>query len=113
MNESANEETQIAWTAITRHQEVYGSDGEKVGVVDEVLGTGETGIFHGLVVRSHHFGHPVQVLAQDVGEITDRKITLKLDTPAFQELPPYVEEDSFTLGITGMFRKRPNWRREE
>jgi hypothetical protein len=106
------EEIPIAWTAIGQHVEVFASDGAKVGVVDEVLGTGPTGIFHGIVVkREGSHGH-VTVLGQDVDVITNKRITLKIDGATFDKLPPYVEEESFRIGLSGLFRKRPNWKRE-
>jgi hypothetical protein len=103
----------IAWTAIAEHQGVVSSDGHKVGTVGEVLGTGEVGIFHGLAVRTHLFSHEVEVPAEDVGRITANQVALKIDVDAFKELPRYEEERSYTLGISGLFRKRPSWREDD
>jgi sporulation protein YlmC with PRC-barrel domain len=103
----------IAWTAIVQHEEVVASDGEKVGTVGDVLGTGETGIFHGLAVRTHHFQHEVEVPADSVESITESRIILNIDTDAFKALPQYKDEPSFTLGITGLFRHKPGWREDE
>jgi len=102
-------ERPVAWTAIEREEPVFSQEGEQVGHVAEVLGTGDVGIFHGIVVKPHVVGHHIAVLAQDVGEITNRRVTLKIGRSAFETLPPYVEEQTFTLGIRGLFRHRPGW----
>ncbi len=104
-----NGEFPVAWTAIPQNLDVLASGGEKVGTVSEVLGTGNVGIFHGLAVHTHFLQHPVMVPAADVDEITNKKVTLKLDTASFSELEMYVPEAVFTLGIKGLFRHRPGW----
>jgi hypothetical protein len=106
-------ENQIAWTAIVQDEEVIASDRQKVGTVSDVLGTGETGIFHGLAVHTQIFHHPVEVPAAAVDSITESRITLNIDSEAFKALPKYEDEPSFTLGITGLFRHRPGWRDDE
>jgi hypothetical protein len=111
--ESRRPDDPIAWTAITQHEEVVASDGGKLGTVADVLGTGETGIFHGLAVHTHLFQHPVEVPADTVDSITESRITLKIDSEAFKALPKYDEEPSYTLGISGLFRHRPGWREDE
>lgn len=100
--------------AIRQDQEVDAADGEKIGVVHEVLGSPATDIFHGIVVRPHaHLRHhQFAVLAGDIETITNRRVTLKLDSQAVAGLPPYAEEESFSLGITGLFRRRPGWKEE-
>lgn len=109
----ADEEIPVAWTAIPMHEEVVDSRGEKVGTVEEVLGTGPTGIFHGLVVRTHLLQDPVEVPARIVESITNRRVTLSTDRAAFEGLPSYVEHDSFHLGIVGLFRHHLGWKEEK
>ena len=99
----------IAWTAIGQHEDVFSSDGERVGRIEEVLGTGEVGIFHGIVVKPHRFEHSVAVLAQDVDQITRSRVTLKVAKADVDALPAYVEEHIFSLGVKGIFRHRPGW----
>ena len=114
MTEPPNDdEPPIAWTAIQQHEDVLDANEEKLGTIEEVLGTGETGVFHGIVVRTSLLGHPVSVPASSVGRITSRSVCLTIDKNAFTELPPYQEEKSFSLGIKGVFRHRPGWVAEE
>jgi hypothetical protein len=98
-----------AWTAITEREPVLASDGQKLGEIEEVLGTGETGVFHGIVVKPGLLKDPISVPAVSVGEITNRSITLTIGQAEFDALPPHVEEESFRLGIQGLFRHRPGW----
>ena len=102
----------IAWTAICEHSPVFASNGDQVGIVAEVLGTEDGGIFHGLAVRHHRLEHAVEVPAASVGEITDDRVTLTITTQAFEDLPPYEEEKAFRLGMKGLFRHRPGWVRD-
>ncbi|HEV3309528.1 MAG TPA: PRC-barrel domain-containing protein [Chloroflexota bacterium] len=102
-------ERSIAWIAITEREPVLARDGEKLGEVEEVLGTGETGIFHGIVVKPGILRDPISVPATAVRSITSRKVTLTVGKPEFEALPPHVEEESFRLGIRGLFRHHPGW----
>ena len=106
-------ERSIAWTAVQQHEDVLDANGEKLGTIEEVLGTGEIGVFHGIVVRTSLLGHSVSVPASSVGLITNRRVCLTINKDAFTELPPYEEEKSFSLGIKGIFRHRPGWVAEE
>ena len=40
----------VSWLLVEPGWAVYGPGGDEVGKVDEVLGDGQSGIFHGLVV---------------------------------------------------------------
>ncbi|HZT95894.1 MAG TPA: DUF2171 domain-containing protein [Chloroflexota bacterium] len=108
-NAGDEEEMPIAWTAIRQHEEVVTSDGEMVGTVSEVMGTGNVGIFHGLAVQTHLVHYPVSVPATNVASITNREVTLNIDQAQFRELEPFVPEESFKLGIKGLFFHRLGW----
>jgi rRNA processing protein Gar1 len=66
----SDEPDPVAWLLVEPGWKVVDANGEKVGKVDEVLGDGQTGIFHGLVVNGE------EVLAERVAEIREGEIRL-------------------------------------
>jgi rRNA processing protein Gar1 len=60
----------VSWLLIEPGWPVLDSAGEQVGKVDEVLGDGQSGIFHGLVVDGD------EILAERVAEIREGEIQL-------------------------------------
>ena len=60
----------VSWLLIEPGWTVYDPAGKKIGRVDEVLGDGQSGIFHGLVVDGD------EVLAERVAEIREGEIHL-------------------------------------
>jgi rRNA processing protein Gar1 len=60
----------VSWLLIERGWPVLDGEGKEVGKVDEVLGDGQSGIFHGLVVDGD------EVLAERVAEIREGEIHL-------------------------------------
>jgi hypothetical protein len=106
--EPGNEEP-IAWPAILADTLVYASDGQEVGAVSEVLGSQEEDIFHGIVIRTGAFAHETMIPAQHVARITTRRIDVDLSPDEIRSLPPYAEEETYRLGITGIIRKHVGW----
>lgn len=102
-----DDERPLAWTAILEHTPVYASDGQQIGVVDEVLGAED--IFHGVVVRGGPVGHEILLLADHVSTITNRRVNTNLSPEDIRSLPPYQPEESFKLGVVGRFRKHLGW----
>jgi hypothetical protein len=60
----------VSWLLIEPGWPVLDRDGKRVGKVDEVLGDGQSGIFHGLMVDGD------EVLADRVAEIREGEIHL-------------------------------------
>jgi rRNA processing protein Gar1 len=60
----------VSWLLIEPGWTVFDRDENKVGRVDEVLGDGQSGIFHGLVVDGD------EILAERVAEIREGEIHL-------------------------------------
>jgi hypothetical protein len=102
-----SEEIPVAWTAILESTPVHVEDGSTVGVVNEVLGAED--IFHGLVVRSGPLGADKMVPADRVATITNRRVVVDMTEDELRGLPPYQQEEAFTLGIVGLFKKRLGW----
>jgi len=101
------DEQLLAWSAILESTQVKSSDGVVVGTVYEVLGAED--IFHGLVLHTAGPDDMTFVPADQVGEITNRKIMLRLTSEEVRALPVYEPEKSFSLGVVGIFRKHVGW----
>lgn len=76
----------VAWLVVERGWEVVSSDGEKVGVVDEVLADRNADIFDGLAVDPGLLKTPKYVPAERVGEIVEGRLTLELTKAEFDAL---------------------------
>ena len=79
----------VAWLVVEPGWEVVASDGEKVGVVDEVLGDKNADIFDGLAVDQGLLKKAKYVPSEQVGEIVDGRMTLELKKDEFDALPDY------------------------
>jgi len=67
---------------------VYSSDGVQIGKVAHVLAVEEEDVFDGIVVGEHLFGRGHRFAdADDVQEIFDQGVVLKLDRAACESLP--------------------------
>jgi hypothetical protein len=103
------DEQPVSWKTIRADSPVFSSDDEEVGTVHEVLGSEQADIFHGIVVRSGLLGKDVVVPAQEVTGLSDRRIDLALSAEQVRALEPFKEEESYHLGVVGMFRHRLGW----
>jgi hypothetical protein len=77
----------ISYKLLVRGTPVYAADGVQVGTVDQVLDNVRENIFDGIVVRRSHGSAFVD--APEVGRITERSVTLNIDAPAAEALPPH------------------------
>jgi uncharacterized protein YrrD len=67
---------------------VYSSDGEEIGKVTHVLADEDEDVFDGIVIGEHIFGDEHRFAdADDVQEIFEHGVVLKLDRAACAELP--------------------------
>jgi uncharacterized protein YrrD len=77
-----------AYQLLQKGTPVYSSDGENVGTVTHVLDVPSEDVFDGVIIdpaagaEGHRF-----VDADDVADIHERGLVLKLDTTACQDLP--------------------------
>ena len=78
----------VSWKVVERGWEVIGSDGEKLGRVDDVLGDYELDIFDGIAVSGGLFKGLRNVPAELVGRIYEGEIHLLVDRDEFEKLPP-------------------------
>jgi uncharacterized protein YrrD len=67
---------------------VYSSDGEEIGKVTHVLAAEDEDVFDGIVIGEHIFGEDHRFAdADDVQEIFEHGVVLKLDRAACEQLP--------------------------
>ena len=76
----------VAWLIVEPGWEVVASDGEKVGVVDELLGDKNADIFDGLAVDPGLLKKAKYVPAERVGDIVEGSLTLELTNAEFDAL---------------------------
>jgi uncharacterized protein YrrD len=78
----------ISYMLLSRGTPVYSSDGVQIGKVANVLWAEDKDVFDGIVIGEHSFGRDHRFAdADDVGEIHERGVVLKLDGPACDRLP--------------------------
>jgi hypothetical protein len=70
---------------------VLAADGSEVGEVDEVAGDSGHDIFDGLAIATSAFGKPRYVPSEQVGEITEGTVQLKLTGEQVDRLGEYLE----------------------
>jgi hypothetical protein len=87
----------VSWLMIEPGWRVEDSTGANVGRVLEVVGDSNADIFDGLAIASSAVAKPRYVPAEQVGEIVDGCVRVKLAERAIDALPEYqeppVEED--------------------
>jgi hypothetical protein len=77
----------IHYTAVERGTPVFGSDGERCGVVDEVVDNYNEHILDGIVLEDAD-GKLRFVDAPEVGRTAERGVTLTITAAEASELPP-------------------------
>jgi hypothetical protein len=81
----------VSWLMIETGWTVMASDGSEVGQVDEVVGDSSIDIFDGLAIATSALGKPRYVPAEQVGEITEGTVRLKLTAEQVERLEEYLE----------------------
>jgi hypothetical protein len=81
----------VSWLMIEPGWKVLSADGSEVGEVDEVAGDSNIDIFDGLAIATSAFGKPRYVPAEQVGEITEGTVRLKLTNDQVDRLGEYLE----------------------
>jgi uncharacterized protein YrrD len=77
----------ISYLVLEEGTDVYDSDGEQVGEVSEIRADMVNDLFEGIVVRHHLLGHRHFVEAEQIDEIYERGVVLKLSAAAVEKLP--------------------------
>lgn len=107
-------EQPISWRVVPQDVEVRGSDGVKVGTLDDLLGSDEADIFHGLMVKlGEPNAHQVFIPASQVTLLTGSHVDVSLSSAEVRALPDASEEKTFHLGWKGIFGKHIGWIEEK
>jgi hypothetical protein len=81
----------VSWLMIEPGWRVDAADGDEAGRVLEVTGDSGADIFDGLAIASSLFDEPRYVPSEQVGEIVEGRVRLKLDKIAIERLPKFEE----------------------
>jgi hypothetical protein len=81
----------VSWFVIEPGWEVVGSDGGKIGKVDEVVGDDTEDIFNGLAIVSGLFEKARYVPSELVGEIVEGRVQLKIPAASAKTLEEHEE----------------------
>ncbi len=81
----------VSWFLIEAGWTVLASDGSEVGKVDEVTGDENADIFDGLAIATSALGKPRYVPSEQVGEIVEGTVRLKLSREQVDALGEYLE----------------------
>jgi hypothetical protein len=81
----------VSWFLIEPGWKVLDASGEEVGSVDEIVGDSSDDIFNGLSVSTSLLGRPRYVPSEQVGEITEGQIRLKLTKEQVERLGEFEE----------------------
>src|SRR2546423_6959684 len=81
----------VSWFVIEPGWKVLDSEGTEIGSVDEVVGDSSDDIFNGLSISTSLLGKPRYVPSEQVGEITEGRVRLKLSKDEVHRLGEYEE----------------------
>jgi hypothetical protein len=81
----------VSWFLIEHGWNVVDADGKEIGHVEEALGDGD--IFSGVVVATGLFGTPRWVSADDVAEINEGSVHLRLRGDQIKQLKEYLRPE--------------------
>ena len=76
----------VSWKVVEQGWSVVAEDGSEVGRVDEVVGDPNADIFTGLKVLTGLLGAPKYVPSEQVGDIVEGTVTLRLTADAAAHL---------------------------
>jgi Uncharacterized protein conserved in bacteria (DUF2171) len=79
----------VSWLMIERGWTVVDADGDEVGHVEETVGDSTHDIFNGLTIAKGLLSRGRYVAAEQVGEITEGRVRLKLRGDEVERLPEY------------------------
>ncbi|MBA3736898.1 MAG: DUF2171 domain-containing protein [Actinobacteria bacterium] len=98
----------VSWFLIEPGWKVDDAQGEEVGSVDEVVGDSSNDIFNGLSISTSLLGRPRYVPSEQVGQITEGRVQLKLAKAQVEHLGEF-EEPPTSAAISpeaaGAFRR--------
>ncbi len=101
-----------SWRSIVYATPVTATDGVRVGVVQEVLGSDAEDIFHGVRVALTGRRGDVMVSADDIVSLSLGEVRTVLTRSQIDRLPAFDETATYHLASVGWLRKHLGWRRD-
>jgi hypothetical protein len=83
----------VAWIMIERGWKVLASDGDELGRIHEVAGDENVDIFDGVVITTSVLGPKRYVPSEQVGEIYEGEVHVKLTNEQIEGLGAYEEPE--------------------
>jgi hypothetical protein len=83
--------TPVSWFLIEPGWRVEAADGSELGRIEEVTGDSNADVFDGVTVGASWYSRPRYVPSEQVGEIVEGRVRLKLDRAAFDQLGEFKE----------------------
>lgn len=102
----------ISWRSIVYGTLVTSSDGLRVGVVHEVLGSDAEDIFHGLRLAVTGRRQDVMVSADDIAIMSLVEVRTDLTRSQIEGLSAHDETATYHLASVGWLRKHLGWRKD-
>ena len=102
----------ISWRSILYGTPVTATDGVRVGVVQEVLGSDAEDIFHGLRVALTGRRGDVMLSADDIANLSPGEVRTVLTRSQIDRLPAFDETATYHLASVGWLRKHLGWRKD-
>lgn len=81
----------VSWFLIEPGWTVVDAQVEEIGSVDEIVGDSSNDIFNGLSISTSLLGRPRYVPSEQVGEITEGRVQLKLTKEQIEHLGEFEE----------------------
>ena len=99
----------VSWRGLIYGTRVLASDGQRAGIVREVLGSDEEDVFHGIRVGLDGQRRDVMVAADRIDGLSDSGVRTALTIDELRGLPAYDEEATYHLASVGWLRRHLGW----
>jgi len=106
------DEAPASWRSIRYGSPVVAADGSTLGTVVEVLGSDAEDVFHGIRLRVAGSKSDLEVLSDDVTEITTERVVTGLAMADLGSLEVYDETASYHVSSVGRFRHHLGWKKD-
>lgn len=111
-DQPSNTGAPVAWRSVVYGTAVVGVDGNRIGIVREVLGSDGEDIFHGLRVRLDGSKRDVMIDADDITSMATDRIVLAIDGAVAGGLADFDEPATYHLSSVGWLRHHIGWKED-
>ena len=102
----------VSWRGLLYGTPVLGSDGQRAGVVREVLGSDAEDIFHGLRVGLDGAKRDVMLSADAIDVLSDAGVRASITADELRAQPTFNEVATFHLASVGWLRHHLGWKQD-